>query len=44
VRGSAPQQTRRSGQTATTNYAPLTRTLAVLAARTLLLTKLSNPM
>jgi hypothetical protein len=26
------------------NYAPLTRTVAVLAARTLLLTKLSNPM
>ena len=27
-----------------TNYAPVTGTVAVLAARTLLLTKLSNPM
>ena len=44
MRGSAPQESRRFRGTATTDYAPLTRTVAVLAAHTLLLTKLSNPM
>jgi hypothetical protein len=40
----APQEGRRFTETATTNYAPLTRTVAALAARILLLAKLSNPM
>jgi len=42
--GQRPQESRRFRETATSNYAPLTRTVAVLAARTLLLTKLSNLM